>query len=876
MSWQRFFRRKQWDRERASELDSYLAHETEENIARGMAPQQAREAAQRKLGNTTLIREEIYHMNSLPILETLWQDTRYAFRLFAKAPAITALIILTLALGIGGNSAIFSLVNAVLLKPLPFPEPDRLVMVLERSATNPQNTFIVSAPNYLNWEKQADVFERMVIYEYLNFNLSGDNSQPDSFSGLRVSAGVPEVTGVQPMLGRWFTKEEEPLGKNNVVVLSYHLWQNRYQGAQDIVGRVIRVNQQPHTVIGAMPRGFIFPASRQALWVPIGFNAEDQGRASHSFWVSARLKRGVTIEQADAQMNTIGLRLAKEYPDDNAGESAAVTPMRNLFMGEMRSTLLFLLLAVAFVLLIACVNIANLLMSRCNARQKELAVRTALGAGRARLAVQLLTESVILALLGTALGIALATALIPLMVSSFPGLRNLPFRNMQAVSMDWRVFGFTVAVALLTGLLAGLLPAWQTLRAAPGDFLKEGSRGSTSGGGKKLRSTLIAIEVALALVVLACAGLMVTSISRLVQVDPGLNPNGVFLMGISLPQPDFYGPPQRQRFCQDVAEQVGGIAGVNAVSAASHVPLSGANAGRGFIIEGHPDPGRENGPGASYGVICPDYFRTMEIKMLAGRDFNHLDSVSAPPVAIVNQELARRYFGKENPVGKRIKLGRFTSPNNWMTIVGVVGDVRHWGLDSRLRPYLYRPYSQAAWPGMSVLVRTPSNAATLSEVVRQRLTQLEPEQPVSKMVTLEGIVENSMGARTFPMRLLASFGAVALVLAAIGIYGMVSYSVAQRTQEIGIRMALGARPSDAYRLVTAEAMLPVMLGVLAGVGGAFAATRFIRALLYEVTTTDPATFAAVTTLLIAVAAAACLLPARRAARVDPLTALRYE
>lgn len=500
MSWQRFFRRKQWDDERARELESYIAIETEENIARGMAPREASEAAHRKLGNPTRIREEIYVMNSLPVFETLWQDTRYALRLFAKAPALTALIVLTLALGIGGNTAIFSLVNAVLLKPLPFPDPNRLVMVFETKTNNPNNLSIVAAPNYLDWEKQATVFERTVIYEHMNFNLSGDTSQPESYSGLRVSSGLPEVTGVQPLLGRWFTPEEEPLGKNNVVLLSYDLWQNRYQGTPDILGRVVRVNQQPHTIIGVMPRDFVFPVRGQAVWVPIAFNPEDRGRASHSFWVSARLKRGVSMEQARAEMDTIGRRLAGEYPDDNAGEGATVIPMHNLFAGDLAPMLLLLLLAVAFVLLIACVNIANLLMARCNARQKELAVRTALGAGRARLAQQLLTESVILALLGTGLGVALATALIPVMVSTFPGLRGLPFRDMQSIAMDWRVFGFTLAVAFVTGLLAGLLPAWQTTRSAPGDFLKEGSRGSTSGGGKRLRHVLIATEVALALV----------------------------------------------------------------------------------------------------------------------------------------------------------------------------------------------------------------------------------------------------------------------------------------------------------------------------------------------------------------------------------------
>lgn len=369
---------------------------------------------------------------------------------------------------------------------------------------------------------------------------------------------------------------------------------------------------------------------------------------------------------------------------------------------------------------------------------------------------------------------------------------------------------------------------------------------------------------------------MVASIRRLVQVDPGLNPKGVFLLGISLPQPDFYGPPLRRRFCQQVEEQVATIAGVASVSATSHVPLSGANAGRGFVIEGRPDPGRENQPGASFGLICPGYFRAMEIKLLAGRDFNHLDSTAAPAVAIVNEEFVRRYFPGEDPIGRRIKLGRFTSPNNWITIVGVAGDVRHWGLDGRLLPYLYRPYSQAAWPGMSVVVRTASNPAVLSETVRQALMRLEPEQPVSKMTTLEEIVEGSLGLRNFPMRLLASFGLMALVLAAIGIYGMVSYSVAQRTQEIGIRMALGARPWDACRMVVSQSMFPVLVGVLAGLGGAYAATRFLRTMLYEVAPNDPTTFAVATALLVAVALVACFIPARRAARVDPLTALRYE
>ncbi|HEX9761288.1 MAG TPA: ABC transporter permease, partial [Candidatus Acidoferrales bacterium] len=792
-------------------------------------------------------------------------------RMMRRSPLLSAMIVLTFVVCIGANTAIFSLFHSVLLRPLPYPDPDGLLMVWESPVNDPTELSIVAAPNYTDWEKQNSVFERMAIYEYQSFNLSGDG-EPEQVGGLRASCGLPEVLGVQPLLGRWFLPEEDVLGNNRVVVLSHGLWQRRFAGDRGILGRTVRVNQESHTVVGVMPPGFFFPSPRQALWVPIAFNPADDCRNCHSFFTVARLKTGVTVVQAGAAMDTLGRQLAAEYPQTNTGETVRITPMRTLWIENTEQMLLALLMAVGFVLLIGCVNIANLLLARGSTRQKELALRAALGAGRWRLTRQLLTESVLLSVTGAVLGALAARAAIPLLIGIMPGnLTNIPFRDISTITLDTPVLLFVAGMGLLTGLLAGLAPALQGGLANPGESLKEsGARGATSRTGQRLRGALVGLEVALALVVLVGAALMIASMQRVLGVDPGLNAQNILAMDITLPQPDFYGPPVRANFCRDVTEHVGAIPGVETVSATSHLPVSGSFAGRGFRIEGRPAPPPGQGLGAGYALVCPDYFRTMEIPLLAGREFTDQDTTGALPVVIISDSLRRRDFPDEDPIGRRIRIGE------WLTIVGVVGDIRPFGLDSKTHPYLYRVYSQAAWPSMNVVLRARSNPGTLAAPVKQALARVAPEQPVGDVETMEQVVAGSVAARRFIVLLLGAFSVVAVGLAAVGIYGVVSYVVARRTHELGIRLALGAQPRDLYRLVIGQAMAPVLLGIAAGLFGAAGLTRFLGSFLFQVSPSDPVALGGVTLLLGVVALLACALPARRAARVDPMVALRFE
>jgi putative ABC transport system permease protein len=528
----------------------------------------------------------------------LIQDLRYTVRMLRKSPGFAALVVLTLALGIGGNTAIFSLVNDALLKPLPYGDPDRLVMVWETMAGQAHSENIVAAPNYLDWEKQNDVFERMAIFEFLGYNISGEGD-PEIVGGLRASSGLFDLLGVQPMMGRTFTKDEEAPGKDHVAVLSYGLWQRRYAADRSILGKSIRINQESYTVIGVMPQGFAFPATQQKLWVPIGFNEGDRSRESHSFYVSARLKAGVSFQKARAEMDTIGLRLAQAYPEISHGNSATITPMRDLFLEDFRQVMLTLLLAVGFVLLIACVNIANLLLARGSSRRKELALRSALGASGSRIIRQMMTESLLLSLVGGVAGLALALGISPLLLRIMPAsLKNIPFRPIATIHPDMRVLAFTLGVALLTGILFGIGPALHAFSVAPGESLKEaGSRGNSAGSGRRVREALVVAEVALALTVLASAGLMITSMRHLLAVPPGFNPNGVLTMEMALPQKDFYGPPTRPLFCRQMEEHISEVPGVLSVSAVSQLPMDGG-AARAVTFEGRPEPAPADRVGA--------------------------------------------------------------------------------------------------------------------------------------------------------------------------------------------------------------------------------------------------------------------------------------
>ena len=806
------------------------------------------------------------------------QDFRYALRQLRKSPGFTLVAVLTLALGIGANTTIFSVMNATILKPLSFLDPDRLVLVWQTFGKAPDDYNIVSAPNYWDFQRQNHVFEGMALFDSAgrgyNLSASGASREPEQVSGLRVSASFFSVLGIQPFLGRTFLPEEEVGGKDHEVVLSYGLWQRRYGADRALVGKTIKVDGQDFTVVGVMPREFHweFWSGHRQLWVPVGYTEGDKVRGSNSFIAFARLKPGVTVAQARAEMAGLGTRLSQQYPSDDADMSATVVPMSKFGTEGLRTTVVALLAAVGFVLLIACVNIANLLLARGAARQKEFALRQALGAAGSRIARQLLTESLLLALLGGTCGLVLAvwsTTLLPTIVPA--DVFNIPLRQIDTIPVDRWVLAFTLVVSCLTGILFGMIPALSALRGSVSEPLKEGGRGSTAGRSNRLRHALVASEVALALVVLSGAGLMIESMSRLLGVDPGFNPQNVLVMGMSLPQEDLYnGPPGHPLFCRDLDERVSAIPGIIAVGAVGHLPLRG-DAGRSFAVEGKPDPGQGHRPDAHYSVACPNYFKALGVPVLAGREFTHEDTVRAPGVVIVNQTMAQKFWPQENPVGKRILEG-----DSWLTVVGVVGDVRHWGLDNGSAPQFFRPYTQAAWPVMSVVVRTTSSPTSFTPAIKKAMGEVEPDRPVSEFETLQNIVQDSLGSRRFPTLLLSAFALLALLLAAVGIIGVVSYSVAQRTREIGIRMALGACAADVLTLMVSGSMTWVAVGVGMGIAGSLGLTRLLGTLLYEVKPSNPMVLGTVSLLLAGIGLLASYIPARRAAKVDPMIALRYE
>ena len=810
-----------------------------------------------------------------------FQDVRYGLRNLGRNRSFVVVAMLTLALGIGANTTIFSVMNNTLLKPLAFPNADRLVLVWETFGKGPDNWNIVSAPNFWDFQKQSRSFESMAIFDSAgrgyNLSATSDSKEAEQVSGLRVSAGFFSVLGAKPLLGRTFLPEEETLGRDREVVLSYGLWKSRYNGDPSLVGHTIRVDGADFTLVGVMPHEFEwqFWSGPRRLWVPVGYTKTDFGRGDNSFISIARLKPGVSIAQAKAEMEAVGRSVQAQYPKDDADMGATVSPLGDYGMEGLRTSMLTLLAAVAFVLLIACVNVANLLLARGAGRQKEFAIRLALGAPPSRIARQLFTENSMLALAGGAAGLLVAAIGTRLLFYAFKlGGPSLPLRRLDAISMDGRVFAFALLVSCLTGLLFGVGPALTALRANLSDPLKEGGRTPGTGGHNRLRQTLVASEVALALMVLSGAGLMIKSMTRLLGVDPGLNPRNVLAMGMSVPQEEIYvGPPGLPLFCRDLDEHVGAIPGILSVGAVAHLPFQG-NAGRGFQIEGRPpaDPGKM--PGANYTVACPNYFRTMGIPILKGREFTAQDTVTAPGVLVINRQMAQDFWPKEDPVGRAIRLGGSDGPR--LTVVGVVGDVHFQGLDAPARRQFFRPYTQAGWPVITVVVRTIGAPATYATPIKRALASVLPDLPVSGVETMEEVVHNSTGSRRFPMLLLSVFSVLALVLAAVGIVGVVGHSVTQRTHEIGIRMALGAETVDVLRLMVNGSMLWVLVGLVAGVAGSAGLTRMLTGMLYDVRPLDPVVLGGVALLLAAVALLASYFPARRAARIDPIVALRCE
>jgi putative ABC transport system permease protein len=800
-------------------------------------------------------------------------DLRYALRMLAKSPAFTVIAILTLGLAIGANSAIFSVIDAVLLRPLPYPHSEQLVRVFGKQ---PQLDLAPSSPaNFLEWREENQVFERIGTYVGKGFNLLGGD-KPERVIGARVSADFLPLLGVRPAIGRLFTKDEDQEGRAQVVILSHDFWRSRFAGDPNTLRQTITLNDKPYAIVGVMPAGFAFPDTRTQVWVPMAFSAaERQTRDTNYIAVIARLKQGVSLEQARANMDAVARSQAERYPRTNFGVGVTVRSLQEHIVGDVRPMLIVLLGAVAFVLLIACANVANLLLARAAARQREMAIRGALGASRSRVVRLLLTESLLLAVVGGAVGLLLAIWSLDLLVSLKPA--NLP--RLAEIGVNRTVFLFTLAVSVVTGLLFGVAPALQVSRMDLNEGLKESSRGGTDSPRRhRMRALLVISEVALSLVLLVGAGLMIRSFSRLLAVDPGFKADHVITSFVSLPHSKYPKWQDQSAFFNRLLERLRNVPGVSAAGVVTDIPLYGGSS-TGFDVEGRPPAAPGERAMTDYRLISAEYFVAMGMKLVKGRAFSPYDNESAPGVVIINETLAARFFPGEDPIGKRLDLSG--EPTDLREIVGVAGDVRNYGLDAEVKPEVYVPFLQSApdylsgvLSALTIVVRSAVEPATLGSALREQVQALDKDQPVSEIKTMEWYLAESMAQRRFNMLLLGVFAGLALVLAAVGIYGVIAYNVTQRTHEMGIRIALGARGGDILRLVFANAIVTTLAGIVIGLAAAFALTRLLQSLLYQVTATDPFVFATIPILLLVVAGVATYIPARRAMKVDPITALR--
>ena len=814
-------------------------------------------------------------------MSTLFQDLRYALRQLRKGPGFTAVAVFTLALGIGANTAIFSVVNGILLRPLEFPKADRLVRVwhVPPPKSFPGMTkFAVSAANYFDWERQNHVFERMAIYTYHGFTLTGSD-KPEQVDGCAATSGFFSTLGVQPALGRVFLPEEDQPGHSNVVVLSHRLWQEHFGSNPAIVGQNINMDGQSFLVAGVMPANFQFPDFGQ-MWTPMAWTDQEKAvRGEHHSVVVARLKPRVDLKQAQAEMNTISSRLERQYPEDDKGWGAVVVPLHDDMVSDVRPALLVLLGAVAFVLLIASVNVANLALARTFSRQKEIAIRTALGASSGRVLRQILTESVLLALAGGALGLSWADAGVRLIMAFL--VDKVP--HSIAVRLDGKVLAFTAAIAVATGILAGLLPALRLTRADVSQSLKQGlGRTDADSSGHRTRSILVVAEVALSLILLVGAGLMIRSFQSLHGVNPGFDSHHVLTMTAMVSNAKFSLPAQQVTFFEQALQRVRTLPGVEAAGVIDDVPLNNGGSHQPVAIEGRPTLPMSEQPEVDVRLTSRGYMSALHIPILRGRDFSDADVAGRPAVILISESMARQFWPGEDALGKRLTLT--FSPDSIREVVGIVGDVKLDGLDqTRPSAALYLPLDQISvstrgWRSfpMTLVVRSASSPTGLVSAVSNAVHEVDREMPLRDIFTMDDLVANSLTQQRFNMLLLGAFAGLAMLLAAVGIYSVLSYSVKRSVREIGIRLALGARIGDVLRMVVFEGMKPALLGVLLGTAGALAMGRFLSSLIYQVKPTDPVTFVAVTLLLALVALLASVIPAYRATKVDPMVALRYE
>jgi putative ABC transport system permease protein len=861
------------------ELGLHVDLQTDANIAAGMSPDEARREALRSFGNLPKIRDAAYDVKGGGFFETLSQDIRYGARVLTKHKTFTLVAVLTLALGIGANTAIFSVVNELLLRPLPYRDPDRIVMVWEVTPEGRhQNT--TSRGNFRAWREQNQSFDNMAAFSDQRHNLTGEG-EPEELSVQRTNPEFFKVLGVDPLLGRPLVPEDAEANKPNVAVLSYGLWQRRFGGQANVIGKPIMLSGVPFVVVGVMPPHFQFFIRQRSgtgrpaeLWTVLPMPTTPEAARGRFLGVVARLKNGVSVDQAGTEMRTIAARLSEAVPEVNKNFTAEVLPLREQFSGNVRRPLLLLLGAVGFVLLIACANVANLLLSLATSREKEIALRAALGASRLRIVRQLLTESFLLAMLGSLVGFALALWGIKALVAISP--RDLI--NLQSVGLNVTVLMWTLLLSLTTGIIFGLAPALQITRLNLNDSLKEGGKGDSghATGSRRLRSVLVVSEIALAVVLLASAGLLVKSFINLQQVDRGFDSQNLLTMVVRLPESTYKEDPQVVGFFRQALDRIQALPGVRGGGIVNFLPFyGGLGSATGFTIEGRPQPLPGDEPSTDVRVADAGYFQTMRIPLLQGRNFTDVEMNEPRRVVLINEAMAREHFAGENPIGRRIDVQMFDKPTP-TEIIGVVGNVKYESLIDEVHPTVYFTHPDLTYSFMTLVIRTEGEPAALAPAVHREIRSLDPNQPVSDVRTMNQVMSETVSRARFNTLLLGLFAGLATLLSAVGIFGVMNYSVALRTHEIGLRLAIGAQPRQVLVLVLKQGLVLTLVGVGLGLLAAFALTRLLSGLLFGVAAADAATFATISLLLVAVSLLASYLPARRAMRIDPLAALRYE
>src|SRR5215471_11057800 len=806
-------------------------------------------------------------------MQSLWQDIRYGFVMLLKKPGFTGAAVIALALGIGANTFAFSSVHALLLSPLPFPGLNRIVAIYERVHSLGVERNEASAANYLDWRAQNQTFDHVGLYCWWGVNLASDGP-PERVQGFLITADLFDILGVKPALGRPFLPEEEKPGKDQVLILSYGLWQRRFGGDPNVVGRTVTVNSRDRMIVGVMPPDYNFPRGAEIL-APLALAPEEAAnRRNHSYLSVAPLKPSISVSQAQADLDAICKRLEAEYPRTNTGHGAVVIPLLTDTVRMYRPALLLVVAAVALVLLIGCANVANLMLARSADRIKEIAIRSALGASRWRITRHLLTESILLAVIGGGFGILIGYWALRLAKSAMPG-EVIPFvPNWNHIGLNPPVLAFTVALSTLAGVLFGLAPALQACKPSLNETLKE-SGASVTPDRHLMRSTLMISEVALSLVLLIGAGLLIKSFVSLLKTNPGFRPDNVLTMQLVLPMAKYPESAARAEFVKELTERVAGLSGVESVGFVNHLPLGGTNSSTEFFVEGLPEPAPGQEFLGRYRVCTPNYFRTLGITFLRGRVFTDQDKAGAEPVIIVNQALAKRHWPDQDAIGKRMRFRGSLERNPWMKVVGVIADVKY-TLDTEVTPEFYLPVAQDPWNSGALVVRTTVEPASLAAPIRGEVQALDSQQPVFDIRTMDVVRLHSVFLQQVSGYLMGIFGLLALIMAAVGIYSVMSYSVRQRTREIGIRVALGASWLDTFRLVVGQGMLLTLAGIVIGIAGAIGIAKAMAGMLYGVSALDPTAFAGIPILLGLVSLAACYIPARRAFKVDPTVALRSE